>query len=90
MITICISASKFNPNNFWNGRWRSVWTCTFSPNGKVQLDGNMKLNVHYYEEGNVQLTTNTNKATTCNGGVRSLHSHMLSASSPLVQYLEQF
>eukprot|EP00168_Porphyra_purpurea_P019089 TRINITY_DN7451_c0_g1_i1.p1 TRINITY_DN7451_c0_g1~~TRINITY_DN7451_c0_g1_i1.p1 ORF type:complete len:310 (-),score=65.07 TRINITY_DN7451_c0_g1_i1:125-994(-) len=68
VITICISASKFNPNNFWNGRWRSVWTCTFSPNGKVQLDGNIKLNVHYYEEGNVQLTTNTNKSTTCNGG----------------------
>jgi len=29
-LTACISSAKFNPSNFWNGRWRSVWTVTLS------------------------------------------------------------
>ena len=68
-ITVCISSSKFNPNNFWNGRWRSVWECTFSGNGSITLKGNLKLQVHYYEDGNVQLNSNTNKSGNANGGV---------------------
>jgi len=60
-IIICISSSKFNPNNFWNGRWRSVWTATFKPGGTLKLEGNIRVNVHYYEDGNVQLNTNFNK-----------------------------
>lgn len=67
-ITICISSSKFNPNNFWNGRWRSVWTCTFTSGGKVNISGVIKLNVHYYEDGNVQLTSTTKKTGSANGG----------------------
>jgi len=53
-IIICISSARFNPANFWNGRWRSVWT--FS-NG--ELVAHFKIVVHYYEEGNVQLMTDT-------------------------------
>eukprot|EP01110_Echinostelium_bisporum_P004797 TRINITY_DN21887_c0_g1_i1.p1 TRINITY_DN21887_c0_g1~~TRINITY_DN21887_c0_g1_i1.p1 ORF type:complete len:286 (-),score=135.62 TRINITY_DN21887_c0_g1_i1:246-1103(-) len=61
-VTVCISAQKFNPNSFWNGRWRSVWQITFSANGgQATLDGTIKVNVHYYEDGNVQLNTNTEK-----------------------------
>jgi len=67
-ITICISSSKFNPNNFWNGRWRSVWQCTFSGSGKITLTGNIRLQVHYYEDGNVQLVSNTDKQGSANGG----------------------
>jgi len=51
-IIVCVSAAKFNPNNFWNGRWRSTWTFA---NG--ELVGHFKLVVHYYEDGNVQLIT---------------------------------
>jgi len=57
-IIVCISSSRFNPTNFWNGRWRSVWT--FS-NG--ELTGHFKIVVHYYEDGNVQLNTNATQKT---------------------------
>lgn len=63
VITIVISSAIFNQKNYWGGRWRSVWTATFKPgSGQCQLKGNMKIQVHYYEEGNVQLNTNTDKS----------------------------
>jgi len=63
VITICISAGLFNPKNYWGGRWRSVWTAKFKPgSGNAQLDGNFKIQIHYYEEGNVQLNTNTDRS----------------------------
>lgn len=67
-VTICISSAKYNPNNFWNGRWRSVWVCTFKPNGQVSLQGTIKVCVHYYEDGNVQLNTEVNKTVSAPGG----------------------
>jgi len=51
-VIICISSARFNSHNFWNGRWRSVWT--FS---NAELTGHYKIVVHYYEDGNVQLNT---------------------------------
>jgi len=68
VITACISSAKFNPNNFWNGRWRSVWTCKFAGGGQIEIVGRLRVNVHYYEDGNVQLTTDTPKSFTTNGG----------------------
>jgi capping protein alpha len=53
-IIICISSARFNPHNFWNGRWRSVWTYHGG-----ELVGHFKIVVHYYEDGNVQLNTDT-------------------------------
>ena len=58
-LTACIEGHQFQPKNFWNGRWRSVWTTTFNPsNGKSELKGTIRVHVHYYEDGNVQLITN--------------------------------
>jgi len=69
VITVAISSSKYNPNNFWNGRWRSTWTITFSPSGQqATLVGNIKVNVHYYEDGNLQLNTNSDQKTTSSLG----------------------
>lgn len=66
-ITVCISSSRFNPGNFWNGRWRSVWTATFKPGGNVTFTGTIKVQVHYYEDGNVQLVTSANKSASFSG-----------------------
>jgi len=61
-VVIAISSSKFNPNNFWNGRWRSAWTVTFKPGGQATAKAKIQVNVHYYEDGNVQLVTNWEKS----------------------------
>jgi len=64
VITAAISSALFNSNNFYNGRWRSVWVATFVPGKQATVTANIRLNVHYYEDGNVQLNTNTNKKDT--------------------------
>ncbi|KAH9911499.1 F-actin-capping protein subunit alpha [Fomitopsis serialis] len=49
-----IVANKYNPSNFWSGRWRSEYVVDLV---SKQLKGRMLVNVHYYEQGNVQLST---------------------------------
>jgi capping protein alpha len=44
-----------------NARWRARWAVSFQPassrGGEVELNGEMKAQVHYYEDGNVQLVS---------------------------------
>ncbi|KAK3316137.1 putative F-actin-capping protein [Apodospora peruviana] len=54
-IAVIIVANKYSPNNFWNGRWRSLYI--FDPSSN-SLEGSLKVDVHYYEDGNVRLLTN--------------------------------
>lgn len=63
-LILCISSSKSSPNNFWGGRWRSAWTLRFKPGGDAKIEGNIKIQVHYYEDGNVQLNSNFTKNLT--------------------------
>jgi len=51
---IQVVANKYNPANFWSGRWRSEYTVDLS---ERTVNGRVLLNVHYYEQGNVQLAT---------------------------------
>jgi len=60
-LTVAISSALFNSGNFYNGRWRSVWSVAVQPGKSAQLTGSLRVNVHYYEDGNVQLNTNTQK-----------------------------
>ncbi|RPA71908.1 F-actin-capping protein subunit alpha [Ascobolus immersus RN42] len=52
-VTIVITGSKYSPSNFWNGRWRSIYTLSSNT-----LTGSILVDVHYYEDGNVRLQTN--------------------------------
>lgn len=54
-IIICIEDHKYSPRNFWNGRWTSEYRV---PANGGKLTGKVKILVHFYEAGNVQLHGN--------------------------------
>ncbi|KAF8527514.1 F-actin-capping protein subunit alpha [Hysterangium stoloniferum] len=51
---IQIVANKYNPHNYWSGRWRSEYIVDID---EAKLRGKVLINVHYFEQGNVQLST---------------------------------
>jgi len=53
-FVVQLVANKYNPTNYWSGRWRSEYTVNLSEN---TVTGKILVNVHYYEQGNVQLAT---------------------------------
>ncbi|WVQ78527.1 hypothetical protein IAT38_000613 [Cryptococcus sp. DSM 104549] len=54
IYTLEVVGNRYNPSNFWTGRWRTRWVVDQEA-GKVK--GTINVDVHYYEQGNVQLAT---------------------------------
>lgn len=55
-VAILLVANRYSPNNFWNGRFRSIYRVPVSESTTVS--GKILVDVHYYEDGNVALNTN--------------------------------
>lgn len=64
----CTFASTHSDGATRNGRWRSVYT--FDPSNS-SLDGSIKVDVHYYEDGNVRLVTNKAVTASISAGTGS-------------------
>jgi len=59
-ITCCIGRCDLNLSNYWAGLWRSHWVLEFTTGSKSgTLKGTVHSNVHYFEDGNVQLDDST-------------------------------
>jgi len=54
LIHIAMTSKNLNFKNFYGGEWLSEWKLDASAN----LEGTVKINAHYFEDGNVQLKLN--------------------------------
>lgn len=55
-VVVVLIGQKTNPENFYTGRWKSVYTF----NSARHTIGSVKLDIHYYEDGNVRLNFEEN------------------------------
>jgi len=53
-LVVLVSGEKLNLKNYWGGRWQ---TKLIVDTGDMSLEGSIKLRIHYFEDGNVQMTT---------------------------------
>jgi len=65
-LTICISAKNVHLGNFWTGGWRSCYGVDLNKQGGAELKGTIKIGVHYFEDGNVQLHSNFDQTAKVN------------------------
>lgn len=63
------------------GSWRSVYTLNTSSGGSADVKGTVKLGVHYFEDGNVQLHTNVEHQGKVSLAVSRDASHTTAAGS---------
>jgi len=63
-LTVCISSAYLRPKHFINGRWTSRWHVVINPGEdeatgmRAHIFGDVKVGVHYFEECNIQLSSN--------------------------------
>lgn len=58
-LTVVITGERINLKNFWSGKWTSSWALAVN-DGNATLSGDIKIHVHYFEDGNLQMQTNKN------------------------------
>jgi capping protein alpha len=55
-VKCVVSAEKLSLRNFWSGSWRSEFSCAINGSSAV-VTGRIRLRIHYFEDGNVQMFT---------------------------------
>lgn len=55
ILTLHIVGNKYNLRNFWAGRWRSTYE--FDVSTKMFRRADLRIQTHYFENGNVQMQT---------------------------------
>eukprot|EP00744_Colponema_vietnamica_P002780 GILI01004329.1.p1 GENE.GILI01004329.1~~GILI01004329.1.p1 ORF type:complete len:315 (+),score=110.87 GILI01004329.1:47-946(+) len=53
-LTVLLSARNVHLPNWWSGSWRSQWSVVLG-NSSATLRGSTSVDVHYFEESNVQM-----------------------------------
>ena len=66
-LVIAISGEKTSLKNFWSGKWSSAWQVSFDDESIASISGDIKVHIHIFEDGNLQLqNSKTINATTLN------------------------
>jgi hypothetical protein len=85
-VAILLVANKYSPNNFWNGRWRSTYTLNPSGGG---LSGSIRVDVHYYEDGNVRMSTSKSVEVSSAGGADAVVREIAKAENKFQEELNR-
>lgn len=85
-IVILLVANKYSPQNFWNGRWRSTYTLKPSASS---LSGTISVDVHYYEDGNVRMSTKKEVQTGGAGSAESVVREIAKAENKFQEELNR-
>lgn len=65
-LTVCLSARNVHLPAFWTGGWRTTCTINVGTKGSTDMKCSNKVNVHYFEDGNVQLHSAIEKTVSVN------------------------
>lgn len=84
-IALVLVANKYSPSNFWSGRWRSSYLVDPSSGA---LSGAIRVDVHYYEDGNVRLLTEKGVESSGGSGAPSAQEVMRAVAAAERRYQE--
>jgi len=58
IFTVVLVGEKTNLKNFWSGMWNSLWNLEVDSEASTyKISGEVKIQVHYFEDGNLQLNS---------------------------------
>lgn len=78
---MAISAKNLNFKNFYGGEWLSEWKLT-----KNSLNGKIRINAHFFEDGNVQLK----EVKICEEKLGLTGNDPIGESSYVIELIEKF
>ena len=86
-VVVVLTGEKVNLKNFWSGKWNSTWTLSFDADNNVSISGEVKIHVHYFEDGNLQLVTSKRGDTVA---LTSASSSPAQIATKVIDHIKQF